>query len=87
MRRMYMAKKTTKKSTEKIAEMKGVQKIANKTTNKATKKASSNKTIATPASVKVFLKKTPAKYHQDCAELVELMSAITGAPPKMWGLR
>lgn len=48
-------------------------------------KKGSNKTVATEASVDTYLDSVDEKRRADCRELVEMMSKITKAEPKMWG--
>jgi hypothetical protein len=44
------------------------------------------KTIENTGSVEAFLRKTPSEEtRQDCAVLIEVMSAITKCEAKMWG--
>jgi len=56
--------------------------MAKKTTKK---KAATNKTGPTKRSVPAFIKKSPAKFHEDSETLIEIMSAIVGEPAVMWG--
>lgn len=47
---------------------------------------SDNKTIPTGAPVEQFLSEVPdERKRRDSLELLDLMSAITGEPPRMWG--
>lgn len=47
---------------------------------------SSNKTVATDASVENFINAVDNEQkRKDSWDLIALMSKITGAPPKMWG--
>jgi len=51
----------------------------------AKKKSSANKTGPTKRSVSAFIKKSPAKFHEDSEMLIEIMSKIVGEPAVMWG--
>jgi hypothetical protein len=45
-----------------------------------------NKTTETDASVAKFVKTIPSETtRQDCLALIDLMSAVTGCPARMWG--
>ena len=47
---------------------------------------SSNKTVATDASVQKFIDTLDSEQKQrDCRDLVALMKRVTGSEPKMWG--
>ena len=44
-----------------------------------------NKTKVTKVSPASFIKQVDERRRKDCQELVTMMSAVTGHPPKMWG--
>ena len=46
---------------------------------------SENKTKPTKQTVAAYLKTVDPKYKDDCKQLVEIMSKVTGEKPKMWG--
>lgn len=78
-------KKTSKKKTSKKKQSTNKTAVKKKTSTEITKKSSKNKTVANSTSVAAFLKKAPAKYHEDCEALIEIMSSITKQPATMWG--
>lgn len=48
--------------------------------------AATNKTIPTDENVQAFLNQTEDDQNrQDCQTILDMMSRITGQPPKMWG--
>lgn len=79
------AKKIIKKKTSKKKQLANKTPVKKKTSKKVAKKSSTNKTVANSTSVAAFLKKAPAKYHEDCEALIEIMSSITKEPATMWG--
>ncbi|MCA9303398.1 MAG: DUF1801 domain-containing protein [Phycisphaerales bacterium] len=46
---------------------------------------SENKTKPTKQTVAAYLKAVDPKHTNDCKQLIEIMSKVTGEKPKMWG--